>query len=147
VGTTVCEIYRSPVYILEGYWAHLVKYSDGTKRTILEHREVMEQHIGRRLLSTEYVHHIDGDKTNNAITNLQITTAKAHATHHTNDYEAEVAAYTCPECGATILKLVRMVRHNQGTYGKRGPFCDKSCSGKYTRRIQIANSINVLPKF
>lgn len=37
-----------------------------------EHRYVMEQHIGRKLLSTEIVHHIDGNKLNNSIDNLKI---------------------------------------------------------------------------
>lgn len=39
---------------------------------ILEHRYVMEQHLGRYLLPEEVVHHIDKDPTNNAIENLQL---------------------------------------------------------------------------
>jgi hypothetical protein len=39
---------------------------------ILEHRYVMEQHLGRYLDPQEVVHHKDGNKLNNAIENLQL---------------------------------------------------------------------------
>lgn len=39
---------------------------------ILEHRLTMEHYLGRYLTSKEIVHHIDGDKHNNKITNLAI---------------------------------------------------------------------------
>ena len=49
---------------------------------IEEHRWVMEQHIGRPLLASEIVHHIDHDGTNNKLSNLEITTRSKHAAHH-----------------------------------------------------------------
>jgi len=46
------------------------------------HRVVMEAHLGRALLNSEVVHHIDGNKLNNSIENLQIMTPSDHARHH-----------------------------------------------------------------
>lgn len=40
---------------------------------IYEHRVVMEATIGRRLLPTEQVHHIDGNTMNNRPDNLELT--------------------------------------------------------------------------
>lgn len=46
------------------------------------HRYVMEQHIGRPLLITEYVHHKNHDRFDNRIENLEIMSPKEHAQHH-----------------------------------------------------------------
>jgi len=53
---------------------------------VREHILVMENHIGRQIEKGEVVHHIDGDKTNNNIKNLQLMTVAEHnACHAAND--------------------------------------------------------------
>lgn len=53
---------------------------DGVKND--EHRYVMEQYLGRKLSSTEVVHHINGDYRDNRIENLQIMTLSEHSRLH-----------------------------------------------------------------
>lgn len=49
---------------------------------IKEHRAVMEKHLGRKLSRDEHVHHIDGDRTNNDISNLVVLTRGEHSKIH-----------------------------------------------------------------
>lgn len=52
------------------------------------HRWVMAGYLGRDLESDEHVHHIDGDKTNNDISNLRLMDA---ADHHREHMSSDVA--------------------------------------------------------
>lgn len=49
---------------------------------VYEHRLVMEKHLGRLLKNDEVVHHIDFDKTNNKISNLQLMSNSEHIKLH-----------------------------------------------------------------
>lgn len=57
-----------------------IKLKDGTTRD--EHRLVMEKYLGRKLKSSELVHHKDENKRNNHISNLELTNRSEHASHH-----------------------------------------------------------------
>lgn len=59
-----------------------IKTSDGW---IGEHIFIMESYLGRKIVYPECVHHIDGDKTNNSLDNLELMLFSQHTKlHHTN---------------------------------------------------------------
>lgn len=49
---------------------------------VLEHRKVMEDHLGRRLFRYEVVHHINGNNADNRLANLELTTFLEDISHH-----------------------------------------------------------------
>jgi len=51
-------------------------------RSYLLHRLIMENHLGRKLLASEIVHHKDENRLNNSIDNLEIMTRSEHIKHH-----------------------------------------------------------------
>ncbi len=52
---------------------------DGKQIRIKKHRFVMEQYLGRKLEAWEDVHHINGDKTDNRLENLEMIDHGVHS--------------------------------------------------------------------
>ena len=56
-----------------------IYHKNKKKRYVLEHRLIMEKHIGRKLKKNEVIHHIDGNPSNNNVSNLKLFSS--HSEH------------------------------------------------------------------
>jgi predicted nucleic acid-binding Zn ribbon protein len=67
-------------------------------RPTREHRLIMETYLGRHLLPTEVVHHIDGNPENNKIENLQLCASQSeHASLHRTTFISDTHK-ECTKC-------------------------------------------------
>jgi HNH endonuclease len=107
----------------------------GNRRTLSKARWVMEQHLGRPLHpDEETIDHIDGDKENDDISNLQLLPRSEHSAKDTRRVKLE--KFICPECGKEFERSPRLIR-DKSKKGCHGIFCTRSCSAKYNRKVQL----------
>lgn len=120
---------------------------------VLLHRIVVENHLGRILNKNEIVHHIDKNKKNNNISNLEVTNQADHARLHGLEQGRKMCELKCPQCGMIFVRY-----KNQTHLQKNSNYtcCSSSCRGKLSRYIQLngitpqvesAISVNILREF
>jgi hypothetical protein len=74
----------------------------GPNQYVHTHRLVAEALLGRPLRHDEHVHHIDGDKTNNSLSNLRIMSNVEHRILHTTRGRWAINYDACVACGSTV---------------------------------------------
>jgi hypothetical protein len=121
----------------EGRYFIIIIFDNGKRRTVSYPKYIMEQYLGRELdPDKETIDHIDGDFTNNNLSNLRIINRSDHAK---NDVKrVKLGNYICPQCNKQFKAKCKDVDHNRKN-GKAGPFCSRSCAGKYSANIQWHN--------
>lgn len=94
---------------------------------------LMEVHLGRELGRDETVDHIDRDKLNDVIGNLQILSPKEHA--KADSKTVNLVEVNCAWCNEKFHRSPRFMRM-RASCNQAGPFCSGSCRGKYGASLQ-----------
>jgi hypothetical protein len=103
---------------------------------VLEHRIVMENYLGRILDDDEVVHHLNGNKKENEIENLELALKREHIKHHALKQGQKMVILKCPECNKIFERRLGLTFLQKGGRHKY-TCCSRSCSGKFSRYIQL----------
>ena len=101
---------------------------------VLHHRIVMENHLGRILNSSEVVHHKNGNKLDNQLDNLLLTTNVEHARIHGLERGKTMGDFICPWCNTLFS---RQLSNTHLVKGGSYTTCSNVCRGKLSRYIQL----------
>lgn len=96
---------------------HPLALKDGM---VYYHRHIVSIDIGKWLTSNEHVHHIDGNKSNNNISNLMIVAANTH-----RSIEFPIIEKKCKYCSNTFLPTQNRII-----------YCSQKCSALSRRKVE-----------
>ena len=122
---------------------HLILYEPNSKarKTISFPKAIMEVNLGHKLAKDDTVDHIDRDKTNDIISNLQVIDRKSHVS--LDAIRRHSLFSTCPICKVEFELTRDQLTKRSNILA--GPFCSRTCAGKYGKSIQL-NKIEPLPR-
>lgn len=108
--------------------------NNGKRRTVSYPKWLMELQVGRQLGPDETIDHWDSNFENNDMDNLRIVPRDQHSADDTR--RVKLVKFTCAWCDKEFERSPRLVR-DKAKKNKAGPFCSRTCAGKYSRMLQL----------
>lgn len=118
----------------EGRWFAILFANEKNRTSMSWARYQMCLHLGRRLDRSETVDHIDGDKTNDDISNLQILSLADNIKKSAK--QPEMITLTCPYCG----KVFQRRKKNTNLVPYRSHIKTMSCSRHCAGKLQFRDA-------
>lgn len=115
----------------------ILVWSKDKRKTVSFPKFLMECHLNKILDGHLTVDHFDGDFTNNSIDNLRVIDRVSHCQEDALRL-VTVKKFVCPQCTKNFCLQGRSLREavRNRCLGKAGPFCSRSCAGKYGALVQ-----------
>ena len=101
-------------------------------RYCYEHHLIWWRKYGSLPLSNECIHHRNGNKRDNKISNLKLMTISQHNREHAKP--VPMTTLICDACGKALDRPSRVIRH-QRKIGYKHHYCDRRCMGKMQGQI------------
>jgi hypothetical protein len=135
------DVRLSKVYDCKDGRKRIDVISENYRKTFQLAKIILEVKLGRVLIGTETVDHIDGDKSNDHPDNLRVLSLSNNAAD--SAIRLKTSKFICPQCNSNFELTGRKLKDavNNRTKGKAGPFCGRSCAGKYGTSIQYHGTI------
>ena len=105
--------------------ACLVNRESGHRTSMAYARYLVAVDVGRVLGQDEEVHHMDEDKLNDVLGNLELTAAGSHKRGHGAAAQHTILTRVCPVCRRAFFLRVSVAKTKT---------CSRSCGGKLSRR-------------
>ena len=112
----------------------IIKEDDGVSHTVSYPKHLVQEHIGYELDDNLTIDHWDSNKDNNSLDNLKIIDRREHSANDTR--RVKLVKFKCAWCKKKFERSPRLIR-DKAKKGKSGPFCSRSCAGKYSRNLQL----------
>lgn len=100
-------------------------FASGNAHKIYYHRHVMSVYLGRWLTYKEHVHHKDGIKINNDVSNLEILSHEEHAALHSGK-------------NTEVFKCVRCQKEFEDSPSRKRKYCGYECFKLSTKKLDIS---------
>lgn len=109
------------------------------KRTTMSYPKYLYQiYHGIELDSSDTIDHLDRDFRNNNISNLVVRKQSDHSS--IDALRVSLVKLECKWCGCSFERRANVQDYNSKLL-KAGPFCTKSCAGKYGKSVQLGGDI------
>lgn len=106
-GTIISKYYNKPLkgsVWRNGYVVGKLKFKDGTRHPVLWHK-VIWQYFNGDVPKGMQINHIDEDKTNNALSNLNIMTAKENTNWGTRNHRISTSKTNLPSMSKKVEQI------------------------------------------